>query len=253
MTTAKEYGPGKRQRMTNSRLWGEIPLGYSVRCPNSARRRKPQLELLRLRAEVTRLRSEMAQHAATIPPSPSAGGQPPKGASIADVGTDTPEHSSTSLIWAITTHQKDRFAELVKFPDDVSAEQAAKLHDHLFRQFTNTYARWQFSSVRRTLLNDDGSVKSYFGYRDIDTGREDELLISLRDYDSTWKVVIDDVPRRRPGRWRGIASEPILSSWEHRNPAILILAADDTKNLLGSRRMEWRPQPVGAKLSGASG
>jgi len=37
MTTGKEYGVGKRQRMTNPRLWDEIPLGYSIRCPNSRR------------------------------------------------------------------------------------------------------------------------------------------------------------------------------------------------------------------------
>ena len=44
-------------------------------------------------------------------------------------------------------------------------------------------------------MNDDGTLKLYFGYRDINTGREDELLMFLRRFDSGCYVVVDDIPR----------------------------------------------------------
>ncbi len=163
-----------------------------------ARLRASQRELLRLRGEVALLRTEKAKLAATAPRSPTEGGQPPKDTLIADVGTDTPENASTSLIWTITNQNKNRFMELVKFPDDVSSQQAAKLYDHLFRQFTNAYSRWQFHSISKTRVDEDGTVRLYFDFLNLDTGDEGPLLISLRKYDSDWKVVIDDVPRADP-------------------------------------------------------
>ena len=99
------------------------------------------------------------------------------------------------MFWAVTALQKDRFVELVKLPDDISESEAAKHYDHLFRQMTNVYGRWHFGSVQRTKVNDDGTLKLYYGFRDIDTGREDELNVVLRQFDPGWKVVIDDIPR----------------------------------------------------------
>lgn len=164
-------------------------------------------ELLQLRGEVARLRATKIQSASSLAASKLTwypAGQPPmEAAHLADLGMDTPENASTSLLWAITTQQMNRFVEVVKLPDDIPEDEAAKRYDRLFRQMTNAYARWHFGSVQRTETKDDGTLKLYFQYRDTDTGRSDVLLVLLRKYDSVWKVVIDDVPRTNPAKSSG--------------------------------------------------
>ena len=164
-----------------------------------ARANEPSVELLRLRGEVARLRSIKSQSTTTSSGSSSKPSlkevQTSAEHTITEMGTETPDNASTSLVYAITTQNKDRFVELVKLPTEFSAAEAAEHYDRLFRQMTNAYGRSQFGSVQRTQLKDDGTLKLYFGYSDIDTGRDGELLVFLRRYDSGWKVVVDDIPR----------------------------------------------------------
>lgn len=153
-----------------------------------------QEELLRLRGEVALLKSAerppRAAQAAVDPRSSSISEEPP----ISDVGNTTPEDASRTFIWAVTAGQKDRFAELLKLPEKVPAADARRHSDRLFQQMTNRYGLWQFSSIRRTATNVDGTLKVYFGYRDQGAGNESELLVFLREFSSGWMVVIDDVP-----------------------------------------------------------
>ncbi len=162
------------------------------------RLRRPTEELLRLRGEVAKLRGTQTQPALVKVVSNSGlfstGEKATASGPLADMGTDTPENASISLLWAVTTGQMYRFVELVKLADDISEADASKVNDQLFRQMTNAYAHWQFGSVKRTENRDDGTQKLYFEYTDIDTGRVGELLVCLRKYESAWKVVIDDVP-----------------------------------------------------------
>jgi hypothetical protein len=72
-------------------------------------------------------------------------------------------------------------SEMVKFPDDVSQAQAAKLYDEMFGRFTKGYSRRQFNSVGNTRVDDDGTVNLDFGYRDLDTGYEGPLGIRPRN------------------------------------------------------------------------
>lgn len=162
-----------------------------------ARLRESQKELIRLRGEVARFRVEEVKLAPDGRPSTKEIAQPAKITELEDVGTETPEHTSISLLWSITHQQKNRFIELVKFPEDVSPDQTNKLYEHLFRQFTGAYSNYQFSSILNTRTNEDGIVNIDFGY--LRTGHEWPLAITLRKYDSEWKVFIDDVPKGSPG------------------------------------------------------
>lgn len=167
-----------------------------------ARLRAAQTELLRLRGEVAQLlaiQSSQPVPAAKPEPEPEPATTPSMDdLMIADQGTGTPENTSASFIWALAARQKDRFVELVQLPDDLPTTEASQHLDSLYRRMSNTYGRWQFGAVERTRISDDGTVKLDLGFRDPDTGRQDALLIVLREYDSGWKVVIDDVPRGDP-------------------------------------------------------
>lgn len=203
-----EYQAGNRLRAINDGLQRQIKqlteesraarLAAQLNSEELARLRASQTELLRLRGEVARLRSEKTKLAAKPPGSPGAGVPPTDTPPLADVGTDTPENSATSLLWAITNQKKARFIELVKFPDDVSESQAIKLYEELFRRFTKAYSRYQFGAVTSIRTEEDGTVNLNFAHRDLDTGYEGPLGVKLRKFDSDWKVVVDDVPRTDP-------------------------------------------------------
>jgi RNA polymerase sigma factor (sigma-70 family) len=163
------------------------------------RLRAGRTELLRLRGEIARLRSATPMPALSPGPATTAATavEPTTGDEnlIADLGNDTPEDATLTFFWALAAQQRDRFVELLKFPDDVSPAQATKLYDHLFRQRTNTYARWQFGQVLNLQTKDDATIDLKLAFHDLDTGRRDALSVNLRKYDSGWHVFMSDVPR----------------------------------------------------------
>ncbi len=180
-------------------------------------------ELLRLRGRVAELlRSTYpTNRSATHPAVPNGNDAltTPIDA-LEDMGTETPEDASVSFIWALSAQQRERFVQLVKLPDDLSPETTVRHLNHLFTRMTNAYSQWEFRSLRRAQTGatglsalgpksdevdrlrgqtrDQATLRMNAAYLDLKSGNEGELLVFLREFDSGWKIVIDDVPREAP-------------------------------------------------------
>ena len=189
----------------------------------SAQFRVQQDELLRLRGLMAKLlRSSASTNVLTVPPLNTAASEASSTPinSVEDRGTETPEDTSVSFIWALSAQQRERFFQLVKLPDDLTPETKVRHLDYLFSRMTNAYSQWEFRSLRREQTRgtgltalpplpdeidrlrgqpaDQATLRMNAAYLDLKSGNEGELLVFLREFESGWKIVIDDVPREAP-------------------------------------------------------
>jgi len=165
-----------------------------------ARLRPLQEELMRLRGQITAAGSGTV-HPVRPKSIPTAKDidermRTPIGI-LTDHGNATPEDASVSLLWALSIRQRERYIELIKLPDDLPAETKAWGLDYLYKNLGKTYGGLEFSSIRRGRTDDQGT-RVYAAFKDPATGREDELVVVLREGRSGWQIVVDDLPREVP-------------------------------------------------------
>jgi hypothetical protein len=189
----------------------------------STRLHDQQDELLRLRGRVAELlRSNASANHNSPRPADLNENEAlaiPIGA-LEDMGTETPENASVSFFWALSAQERERFFQLVKLPDDLLPETKVRHLSYLFTRMTNAYSQWEFRSLRRAQPGatglfalpplpdevdrlrgqtaDKATLRMNAVYLDLKSGNEGELLVLLREFESGWKIVIDDVPREAP-------------------------------------------------------
>ena len=146
-------------------------------------------ELLRLRGEVTQLRKSLRQAARPeVPVSESTPTPPSSKLELHDAGTETPEATATTLMWALTQQDESRFREIIHDPGNLPPEISHRFQHILFEQQVRLHSQKQFTSVHNVRTNSSGGVRIDLGY--IDPVSEDgkSLLIDLRPSPLGWKL-----------------------------------------------------------------
>jgi RNA polymerase sigma factor (sigma-70 family) len=170
------------------------------------RLRASQTELLRLRGEVGPLRDQV--RALTRPPIPAvSSGSPrvapaspkaePGPAEMADVGAATAENAANSLIWAVSKGRLDRFSELLELPAGVPPGDAQRHVEFFANQLSNVFAGMDFVGWKMDLkgTTNEDMVRLDYGYRDLESGKDDTFPFLLRRLDTGWKIVVEgEVP-----------------------------------------------------------
>jgi hypothetical protein len=158
-------------------------------------------ELLKLRGEVNRLRqeateAEKAKGMASVqtPAVPDSPATPPRvafGTELRDMGAATPERAASSLIWAASSGRKDRIMELVDLPANTSEGDAARLYEHITKNFGNRFSEIEFVSVQSIRPNPDGTLRINQTYRD-NAGKTWPFPFMMRLHETGWKVVFEE-------------------------------------------------------------
>jgi len=157
-------------------------------------------ELLRLRSEATQLREKVRNfeqlHSAVTTPTPvisppSALTQVAFGTELRDMGAMTPERSASSLIWAVLNGRRDRLAELLELPANVSEAEAPKHYDYFAQSLSNSFSGKEFVSIHSVKPNSDGTLRLNQLYRDAATGKTLPLPFMMRLTENGWKVVVE--------------------------------------------------------------
>ena len=166
-------------------------------------------ELPRLRGEVAALRRELAEKTTALARlqiqsnlSAAQEGQPKPaisafGTEVRDFGAATPERAATSLIWAATSGEKQRFSELLELPANVPDTEAATHYDYFANMLSNNFSRFQFTEIKSIRPNPDGTLRLGIMYRDPETGKTNPFPFMMRQHETGWKVVVEgDAPKR---------------------------------------------------------
>jgi RNA polymerase sigma factor (sigma-70 family) len=126
----------------------------------------------------------------------SAPAQQAFGTELRDMGTATPEHAASSLIWAALSGTRSRFPELLELPANVPEPDAAKHYDYFARSLSNSFSSKEFLSIENIKPNPDGTLRLNQVYRDKQTGKLYPFPFMVRLHESGWKVVVEeDQPR----------------------------------------------------------
>jgi hypothetical protein len=158
-------------------------------------------ELLRLRSEATQLRQKVRNfeqlHSAVTTPAPIISPSPATpthvafGTELRDMGAMTPERAASSLIWAVLNGRRDRLAELLELPANVSEAEASNHYDYFARSFSNSCLGKEFVSIQSVKPNSDGTLRLNQLYRDAATGKILPFPFMMRLTESGWKVVVE--------------------------------------------------------------
>ncbi len=167
--------------------------------------RAENIELLRLRREVAKLR----QLTVDKPLNRTSAGLIPNEASrsafaLEDLGNDTPENAATTALWAISEGIQSRFKELVITSDKLPLPIANQIDEVFFRNMTRNYAGKQFTSVSQIRTNEHSSVTVDFGFRDLKTGDTDPFSLAGRKAGWSDKLAVNPIfqPEAKTGRDR---------------------------------------------------
>lgn len=170
------------------------------------RLRESQTELLRLRGEIGPLRDQVRAltQAATATgstgptrvPTPATGAE--RGPTqLSDVGAVMAENAAASLIWAVSEGRMDRLAELLELPAGVTPGDAPRHYEYFANQLSNVFRGLDFDGWKMELkgTTNEDVVRLDYGYRDLQSGKDETFPFFLRRFDTGWKVVVEgEVP-----------------------------------------------------------
>ena len=166
------------------------------------RLQRGQQELPRLRGEVALLKQQLAEagrsnlfSAVARSPSTAAAAMRVFGSAPQDVGSASPEHAVTSMIWAVAAGRSDRVSELLELPKSVSAEDAPKHYAFFTKQMGELFKNMEFTEIQSVEKGDDGRQKLKLQYRDLRTGESHIFPFFLRLHATGWRVMVEgEVP-----------------------------------------------------------
>lgn len=189
----------RRLAEENSRLNDEnAALKAQLDRPASGSASSPEAaaELLRLRGEVASLRRQVAQKPASrVATAPDAAVAPVVrtafGGELQDVGNSTPERAASSLIWAVSTGNPARIAELLELPAGTAEADAPRWFQFFGRQLSNVFSGMEFTAIQSVKPNPDGTIRLNHLSRDTTTGDTRPFQFQMRLGDAGWKVVVE--------------------------------------------------------------
>jgi hypothetical protein len=164
-------------------------------------------ELPRLRGEVAALRRDVAEKSEalakvaseTIASNSEDNAKPAVtafGSEVRDFGAATPKRAVTSLIWAVSSGQRERLSELLELPTGVPEEDAENHYDFFANMLSNKFSRLEFNAINSVRPNPDGTLRLGITYRDPETGNTNPFPFMLRQHEAGWKVVVEgSVPK----------------------------------------------------------
>ncbi|MCC7373028.1 MAG: sigma-70 family RNA polymerase sigma factor [Verrucomicrobiales bacterium] len=166
----------------------------------SRRLQEAQTELMRLRGEIGPLRDQVraltrAPAPALLPAARRAPEAEPRSrqAELSDVGAVMAENAAASLIWAVSAGRMDRLAELLELPAGVTSGDAPRHFEFFANQLSNVFRGLDFDGWKMDLkgTTNEDIVRLDYGYRDLESGKDEIFPFFLRRFDNGWKVLVE--------------------------------------------------------------